>query len=168
MSTKGNKKAESERKVFSLFAQALKWPADQELIESRPVPEPDILYSGLKDKIAFELVEICDPAIAHQIGKLKKLAKSSDGVAVSNLWTEDPTESTLINKLQKTYKTTFPIELLCFWDANVISAESQIISEIQHQTQQFGSNQFRCIWYFGEKKVVRFSFDGELLNITPF
>ena len=99
-----NIKGETEVAVFLRFLVASQLPIDPTSVEKRSPPEPDILCTHQSEgKIAFELVEMCDPRLA------KSIAVENDGY----LRTSDPSASIISKKLRKKYATDAPIELLC-------------------------------------------------------
>lgn len=107
---------------------------------------PDIfctLSSG--EQVAYELVEICSPDIAATLSKLRK-----GGIA--GLATFDPTEKILRQKLHKTYRTTLPIELLCYTNGRTVSPDDQILSEAQLWANAI-EGPFRKVWLLGEKGI---------------
>lgn len=64
-------KGEAEVALFPRFLEALGLPIDRSSIEKRAPPEPDILCAHQTEgKIAFELVELCDPRLAKSIAEL--------------------------------------------------------------------------------------------------
>jgi hypothetical protein len=108
--------------------------------------EPDIfctLSNG--EHVAYELVEICAPDIAATLSK-----NHTGGTAA--IFTSDPTEAALRKKLHKTYKTTRPIELLCYTNARTVSWDDLILSKAQRWADAI-DGPFRKIWLLGEKAV---------------
>ena len=158
VSTKEIAKAERERKFFSLFAKSLGWELSADSVESRPKPEPDILYRGRHGSIAFELAEICASDVAQQTARLVK----SD--SVSAIWTSDPTEDILRKKLLKKYETDLQIELLLYHDGRVVTPDSDVVPVIQDELIANENHIFRRIWFFGEKSRFEFFATGDILN----
>jgi hypothetical protein len=106
--------------------------------------EPDIFCTlGSGEQVAYELVEICSSDIAATLSKLSN--GGSTGLATS-----DPTEKILRKKLHKVYRTTFPIELLCYTNGRTVSPDDQILGEI-HRWANAIDGPFRKIWLLGEK-----------------
>ena len=70
-------KAERERNLFQLFAEAAHLPIIPGSIRSKPTPAPDILceIQG-RGPVAFELGEIVTPALAREMGNGQKLKKA--------------------------------------------------------------------------------------------
>ena len=70
-------KAERERKIFQLFAEAAHLPVIPGSIRSEPSPAPDILceIQG-RGPVAFELVEIVTPALVREMGNGQKLKEA--------------------------------------------------------------------------------------------
>ena len=148
MSSKESKKAEQERKLFSLFAKENGWPHRLELIESRSPPEPDILYQTTTGEVAFELAEICDSDLAAW--GARSIAQGG-GSAV--IWTNDPTDSIVRNKFNKRYESQFPIELLCYVNGRTVSPDDMICYGIKDEMAKADRILFRRIWLFGEKNI---------------
>ncbi len=126
------------------FAEKLRWSSSDTNIQSRPEPEPDILYYANENSVAFELVEICDNTLAHQTALIR------DTGDVTTNWTTDPTPQVISKKLKKKYITKYPVELLCYWNAMTISTDDLIAEEIHRALDSGNSHPFRRVWYFGE------------------
>ena len=148
MSSNEEKKAEKERKLFSIFAKKNGWSHGLELIESRSPPEPDILYQSTTGKIAFELAEICDSDLAALGARL-----TAEGGGSAAIWTIDPTESIIRSKLNKQYNSQFPIELLCYVNGRTGSPDDMICNGIKDELAKTDRVLFRRIWFFGEKNI---------------
>jgi hypothetical protein len=148
MSSQGDEKAEGERIVFSLFAKAMDWLAVEELTQSRPEPEPDILYDGTFGKIAFELLENCAPDLAENQAFLRK----GSGEAMLN--TSDPTIDRIRSKFKKSYVTEFPVELLIYTNGRIATPNQMAIERFRSQLNFAHINPFRRVWYFGKQNEV--------------
>lgn len=108
--------------------------------------EPDIfctLSNG--ERVAYELVEICSSDIAATLSRLRNGGSTS-------LATSDPTEKTIRQKLHKTYRTTLPIELLCYTNGRTISPDDLIFDKAQSWANAI-DGPFRKVWLLGEKGV---------------
>ena len=149
ISSKQAQKSANERKAFSMFAEKMGWLCDELTMSSRPEPEPDILFKAGVVLIAFELVEMCDSTLAHQTALIR------DTGGVFTTWTSDPTAQIIGKKLSKSYSTDYPIELLCYWNAMVISPDSQIAEEINLALESRSDHPFQVVWYFGEKSIYK-------------
>jgi hypothetical protein len=140
-------KAEVELAVFREFITKASIAVNMESISKLGAQsEPDIfctLSSG--EQVAYELVEICSSDIAATLSSLK-----NGGVA--GLITSDPTEKLMRQKLHKTYRTTRPIELLCYTNGRTVSPDEQILSEAQLWANAI-DGPFRKVWLMGEKRV---------------
>ncbi|MGB4911440.1 MAG: hypothetical protein WBO95_04765 [Candidatus Dechloromonas phosphoritropha] len=142
-------KSALELTVFGEFAAKANIEIDPESV-SKPgaESEPDIfctLRSG--ELVAYELVEICSEGIASTIAKIRK-----DDAETGAFFVSDPTEKTLRQKLNKTYRTSRPIELLCYTNGRTVSDDEQIV----FQTRQWANaikGPFRKIWLLGENGV---------------
>lgn len=110
--------------------------------------EPDIFCElNTGERVAYELVEICSWDIAATLSRIRIKAGGSAALATS-----DSTERTLCHKLRKTYKTSLPIELLCYTNGRTVSTDDMIISESQLWANAI-DGPFRKIWLLGEKGV---------------
>ncbi|WP_341904298.1 hypothetical protein [Polaromonas sp. YR568] len=140
-------KAAVELTVFREFIFKAGISIDPESV-SKPgaQSEPDIfctLISG--EQVAYELVEICSSDIAATLSKLRTGGSTA-------LATSDPTEKTLRQKLHKTYRTTLPIELLCYTNGRTVSPDDLILGEAQRWASAI-DGPFRKVWLLGEKGV---------------
>lgn len=140
-------KSKVELAVFAEFISRANISIDPESINKPGTQaEPDIfctLNNG--EQVAYELVEICSPDIAATLSKIKKGGSAS-------LVTSDPTGRTLRQKLHKTYRTTLPIELLCYTNTRTVSPDDVILSEAQRWANAI-KGPFRKVWLLGEKGV---------------
>ncbi len=146
MSTE-QEKAEVELAVFREFVSKAGISIDPESV-SKPgtASEPDIFCTLSNGKqVAYELVEICSSDIAATLSKIRK------GGSLS-LATSDPLERTLRQKLHKTYRTTLPIELLCYTNGRTVSPDDLILSEAERWANAI-DGPFRRVWLLGEKGV---------------
>lgn len=140
-------KAVMELAVFREFISKAGVSVDAESVRKPGTEsEPDIfctLSSG--ERVAYELVEICSPDIAAHISRIG----SGDDVAFHS---SDPTVETLRKKLRKTYKTTLPIELICYTNGRTISPDDLIVIEAQRWANAI-DGPFRKVWLLGEGGV---------------
>lgn len=140
-------KAEVELAVFREFISKARIDIDPESVrKSGAQSEPDIfctLSSG--EQVAYELVEICSEDIAATMPKLRNGGTEC-------LATSDPTEKILRQKLHKSYRTTLPIELLCYTNGRTVSSDDQILSEAQLWANAI-DGPFRKVWLLGEKGI---------------
>ena len=110
-------RSEVELRVFADFLQLAGLPINPATVEKRPPPEPDLLcVHDQEGKVAFELVELCDPNLARALASPRP---NADGVEY--IRTSDPSWTIVLNKLRKTYKTEHPVELLCYTDGRIIT-----------------------------------------------
>lgn len=140
-------KGEVELAVFREFISKAGIDIDPESVRKLGAQsEPDIFCTlSTGEQVAYELVEICSPDIAATLSKLK-----NGGTA--GLATSDPTEKTLRQKLHKTYRTTLPIELLCYTNGRTVSADDQILSKAQLWANAI-DGPFRKVWLLGENGI---------------
>lgn len=142
LSSKDKAKASLERKQFSYFLNVLQLVHVPSDIESRSKPEPDICF---QNRIVFELTEICPSEVAHTNSKL---LKAGGGVKIVY-----PTESAarqLNEKLNKSYQSALPIELLCFRTSRTLWPDDHIVHQMRQELSVHQNIQFRRIWYLGE------------------
>jgi hypothetical protein len=140
-------KAKVELAVFGEFISKAGIEIDPKTV-SKPgaQSEPDIFCTlSSREQVAYELVEICSPDIAATLSKLR-----NGGVAGTA--TSDPTEKVLRQKLHKTYRTTLPIELLCYTNGRTVSPDDQIRRQVQLWANAI-DGPFRKVWLLGEKGV---------------
>jgi hypothetical protein len=137
------KKGEAEVALFLRFLDASNLPIDRSSIEKRPPPEPDILCAHQTEgKIAFELVELCDPRLAKSIAEL-------DG---SYLRASDPSSLIISKKLRKKYQTNAPVELLCYTAGRIVTPDNVILPTIRPYLRSW-RHTFRRAWLLGRKGV---------------
>ena len=107
--------AEIELAIFRDFIRLGPLPIDSDSVEKQTgESEPDISCIVLRDgAITFELVEVCDPNLAAMTSR-RPVGESSA------LWTSDPTERIVRQKLRRHYNTCGPVELLCYTRGRVI------------------------------------------------
>ena len=130
-----------ELKVLARFLGLARLPVDQASIEKRPPGEPDILCELAGERVAFELVEICDPALAQFIAT----AKPDDGRV---LRTSDPSQVILAKKLLRHYQPGCPLELLCFVDGGVITPDSTLVPILKKILGE-SEHGYRRVWLLG-------------------
>ena len=140
-------KAKVELAVFAEFISKAGLSIMQESVNKSGMQSQPDIFCTLKngEQVAYELVEICSSDIAATFSKIRQ-----DGSAC--LATSDPTGRTLRKKLHKTYRTTFPIELVCYTNGRTISPDDQILTEVQQWANAI-QGPFRKIWLLGENRV---------------
>lgn len=139
-------KGKREMEIFSRFVSASKLPIDSATIEKREPPEPDILCTHRDEgRVAFELVEICDPKLA------KFMATVAEGGAYY-MRTADPSASIIRKKLRRKYQADCPIELLCYTDGRVITPANHILRAIRSFLPSW-RNTFRRVWLLSRDRV---------------
>lgn len=138
-----NIKGETEVAVFLRFLAASQLPIDPTSVEKHSPPKPDILCTHQSEgKVAFELIEMCDP----------RLAKS---IAVANdryLRTSDPSASIIFKKLRKKYATDAPVELLCYTAGRIVTPDNVILPTIKPYLRSW-RHTFRRAWLLGHKGI---------------
>ncbi|MES2104140.1 MAG: hypothetical protein V4634_08980 [Pseudomonadota bacterium] len=139
-----------ELTVFRDFAQRAGLPVDDTSIEKRSGDsEPDILCTlGDEGKIAFELVEICDPMLAANIAYALVGGASAEPLA------SDPSIRIVRKKLGKTYRTDCPVELVCYTNGRTKAADHEILAAIQPWFTAI-KGPFRRAWLLGKREVYQ-------------
>lgn len=138
------KKEEAERNTFLRFAMLLDEPHHWMVVQNRRPPEPDLLCQhGVHGPVAFELVSITDPTIAQ-------IHAGHNPCGQSAYFTEDPTERIIRKKLERTYQTQHPVELLVYNDLLVVTPDDAIVTKVV-QWLSSKSHPFRRAWYMGEQ-----------------
>ena len=136
-------KGETEVAVFLRFLVASQLSIDPTSVEKRSPPEPDILCIHQSEgKIAFELVEMCDPSLA------KSIAAAKDGP----IRTFDPAASIISKKLRKSYTADAPIELLCYTAGRIVTPDNVILPTIKPYLRSW-RHTFRRAWLLGRKGI---------------
>jgi hypothetical protein len=136
-------KAIHELRVFEYFLELRHLPFTPRAVEKRSPPEPDLLctfHDG--ESVAFELAELCDPEIAQPIA-------SPDQARCRAFWTADPSSRIVRNKVRKQYRTSHPVELICYTDGRVVTPHDIIIPTV---CPIFDSRNgaFRKAWLLGQ------------------
>lgn len=141
MSSEASKGAETEVPIFLEFIAAANLPIDQQSIEKRMPPEPDIrcCFSN-GETVAFEMVEICDSNIAR------------DKLNGSYIRTADPSAEIVLRKLKKSYPPGYPVELICYKNGRVVSPDGYI-AELLLPILSAEHFQYRKVWLFGSRGV---------------
>jgi|SRR5580704_13806092 hypothetical protein len=138
MNTEATKK-ERERLVFEAFIKKSGLQIGPESIQSCDPPEPDIVcWQENEGKIAFELTEICDEAVARVTSTIKG---SDQPVYIRG---SDPTWKAR-EKLKKRYETEYPVELLCYTAGRTMSPDDLVRDKIRSMAEM-DNGQFRRIW----------------------
>lgn len=137
-----------ELSVFRDFAQRSGLPVLDTSIEKRSGDsEPDILCTlGDEGKVAFEMVEICDPMLAANI------AYSLAGGAGAAPVAADPSIRIVCKKLSKTYRTACPVELVCYTNGRTKTADDEIFAAIQPWFSAI-KGPFRRAWLLGKREL---------------
>lgn len=132
-------KGDREREIFLKFLKLSRLPFNSETIEKRNPPEPDILCEHNEEgPIAFELVELCDSNIAEFLSNI------AEG-GVYYMRTCDPSTKIITKKLQRSYQTKYPIELLCYTENRIFTPGNVIVPTISQLITSMKNN-FRRSW----------------------
>jgi hypothetical protein len=142
-------KADRERTNFARFASAERPDIDLESVESCRPPAPDIACStSTGERLAFELVELCQPEVAKTVADD---LKAGGGVTV--VWPADPTQRVLLKKLRNSYACDVPVDLLCYTDRLLVTPDDVALAEMRALVDAEGLGPFRRIWFHGEHRV---------------
>ena len=133
-------KSEREIAIFKKFLESRGLGAQAESVESRPCPEPDILFEG----VAFELVEICAEDLAKAAAEAAKSGEPEFTLS------GDPTQAILRKKSNRRYVTPHPVELLLYTDGRVISPDDMILRKSKRLTRRL-KKRFKRVWLLGTK-----------------
>jgi len=139
-------KTELEKQALLKFIAAANYPIDVTSIEKLDGERlPDFSCSTTDGvRFAVEVTELCDEDIAKMIDISKRVASAS-------VWTNSPT-AILKRKMQKTYATDLPIELLCYLDGRVVDTDDMMRVKIE-EIANGDTNPFRRVWFHGEDGV---------------
>ena len=140
-------KAAREIRVFREFVERSGLPIDPTTVQNRPPPEPDIrcVVAG-EGSVAFELVELCNPDLAKDIGDQTKR-----GTRAKFLMLDDPGPAALRRKLSNVYPTDAPIELVCYTGRTAVPDDLSLITLRDTMDNHQGTHPFRRVWFLGEE-----------------
>ena len=141
-------KAEVELTVFADFVRLAQLPISLATVEKRKPPEPDLLcVQASEGKVAFELVELCDPNLARAFA----LPRPNDA-GVEYIRTSDPSSEIVKKKLRKSYATEHPIDLLCYTAGRIITPRDVILPTIAPLLRSY-RHTFRRAWLMSEGQI---------------
>ena len=135
-------KAACELDVFLSFAKYAALRVRPGSAVSRRPPEPDVLceLEG-EGHVAFELVEIIDSALAENISVSIRKNVPADGA-----WVGDTTLERIREKLEKTYVTPHPMELVAWADPFITPPSVWRPTYERSLMALHGVSGFRRIW----------------------
>lgn len=138
-------KTAAELDALRRFIEAEKYPIDLASIKKlEGSSKPDFYCKTLTgQELAFELTALCAEELARMIARAGQVPDAFT-------WTGDPTEGIVRGKMHKTYDTSLPVELLCYWDGRTVSTDDMIVPTIEMVVNS-GRNPFRRVWYHGEE-----------------
>jgi hypothetical protein len=157
--TKEERKAETEREIFSKFANAANIGIRIGSIASGGKWEPDIRCEINGGTVWFELTEACDPEIARMIDDNLETAdnrgnkKDNSEDSPEGSWVGDDTIMKKINDKidrSKRYKVSEPIELLLHLGNRTVLTEFDIIATVNEKLPQ-DIGKLKRIWFFNEE-----------------
>lgn len=138
-----DKKGLTEIETLRLFIVRSQTPIDSSSIGKRNPPEPDLLCKhAMEGQIAFELANLCDPEIAKVIAAGSKARTDA-------FRTADPSARVVRKKLNKTYTTSHPVELLVYTDGRLITPDDVIIPTISSLFDSI-DGPYQRAWFMGE------------------
>ena len=141
-------KAQVELRVFADFIALARVPIQLASVEKRAPPEPDLLCRHeTEGKVAFELVELCDPNLARALANPRL-----DAGGVEYIRTSDPSWSIVLKKLRKKYETDYPVELLCYTDGRIITPPDVIRPTLEPLLGSY-RHTFSRAWLMSEGEV---------------
>jgi hypothetical protein len=141
-------KAAREIRVFREFVERSGLPIDPTTVQNRPPPEPDIrcVVAGA-GPVAFELVELCNPDLAKDLGDQTKRGTP----AKLHMGLDNPGPAVLRRKLSNVYLTDAPIELVCYTGRTAATDDLSLITLHDTMNNHQGHHPFRRIWFLGEE-----------------
>jgi hypothetical protein len=147
MSSKDEIKALNERQAFEQFLSCLNVAFSRDSIQSRIPPEPDILFRGANGNVSFEIMQVCSAEMKQDEARLLQGGRSKA------VWCGDPNWDVFGEKLRHDYKSSHPVELLCYLNAGTPMPLSEVRNRLQTEIDCSTANFFRRIWLFGENSV---------------
>jgi hypothetical protein len=138
-------KNRSERAALERFLDAAKLPIVRASIRKLAGNcQPDFAcHDTAGHEQAFEITEICAEEVAELVARPE----------IGSVWTSDPTERIVRNKMHKKYETEIPVDLVCYWGARTVSTDDMILPTIESVINSVSENPFRHVWYHGEEGV---------------
>ena len=113
-----DKKTRDERAALERFLDATNSPIVRSTIRKlKGDSQPDFACcdTGGQEQ-AFEMTAICAEEVAELVARPE----------VGSVWTADPTERIVRDKMHKKYQTHLPIDLVCYWDGRTVSTDDMI------------------------------------------
>ena len=140
--TKEETKEELEYELFKIFAEQQNWPWSRELLIHGARGEPDWLYKGLEEAIAFEITRVIEPA----------LAKDHNNPSGKAFWFSSNVEPVIRKKLDKVqYVSSYPIELVVCHGGAAIT-DDYAVPALETEITSSLNVPFRKLWYSGQLK----------------
>jgi hypothetical protein len=141
-------KAEVECRVFFDFVALSGLPIQATSVEKRMPPEPDLLCThDIEGKIAFEMVELCDPNLARALSDPRPDAGGTEYIRTS-----DPSWVIVHKKLRKKYQTVHPVQLLCYTEGRIITPTDVILPTLRLLLSTF-RHTFDKAWLMSKGEV---------------
>jgi hypothetical protein len=92
------------------------------------------------------LVEICNPELAKDIDD-----HATRGAAHKFLvFDDDPSQSSFLSKLAKTYETDVPIELILYTGRTAVPGDLSL-PKLRELADSHRTGPFRRVWFLGDK-----------------
>lgn len=144
--TDTREKTERELRIFREFVQRSSLMVDPDSVKSCDPPRPDISCEicGL-GVVHFELVEICDEALAETISRQER----SNSLEPEFVWLGDPIPRICRQKRRKNYKAEGPIDIVFYTAGRTAMPPDVIIPSIK---RAFFSepDPFHRVWLMAE------------------
>ena len=142
--SKEQQKADYERRVFEGFRVRSGLKIDQDSVENRPPPQPDILckVEG-KGHVAFELKRISAEDITRAVSSSLKTGASSTPA----IRTYNPIDYIAKKARAEKKSSKFPMELV-FYSELVVATPCMIIRKIQMYFDN-DLHKYQAVWFMG-------------------
>ena len=119
--------------------------------------EPDLVFSGCNETVAFEITTVAENEINQVYAE-----PHGDMIYPTTI-----AKIVITRKLNKHYNSEHSIELLICHNG-AMDHDAAILEDLNSVISATEKIRFRRIWYFGEEKIFEFSPSGKLLNTAKF
>ena len=141
--TKEDSKEELEYELFKIFAIQQNWPWSRELLSHGAKREPDWIYAGLEETVAFEITRVIEP----------ELARDRANPSGKAFWFSSNVEYVIRKKLdKKQYVSSYPIELVVCHGGEAAITDDYVVPILEIEIYSSSTVPFRKIWYSGQHK----------------
>ncbi|MFH0732872.1 MAG: hypothetical protein V2A72_08165 [Candidatus Omnitrophota bacterium] len=139
--------AKDEKDIFRKFIKNCPYPIQENSIEAKPTPEPDVSCKFRDGTLAyFELTELVDNSVAKSI---------YGGSFEGGFFTDDFLFENISNKFKKNYSQT--CDLIAYYDVQPIIVEKNYLSILQDFIKvNIKNSPFRRVWIYSvhQEKVI--------------